>query len=105
MTFSARSDDASKPSASRAAIDTLAWLIEEAFQGDPHQSLLANLDRLRDEDWTALPRGGGRTIADILEHVAWAKWMYINHAFGDRSLRGDLPPMVPESGRPRPQPS
>ena len=39
----------------RAAIDTLAWLIEDAFQGDPSHSLLANLRDLRDEDWTALP--------------------------------------------------
>jgi len=42
----------------RAAIDTLAWLIEDAFQGDPSHSLLANLRDLRDEDWTALPPGG-----------------------------------------------
>jgi len=32
------------PSASpRTAIDTLAWLIEEAFEEDPSHSLLANL--------------------------------------------------------------
>ena len=104
MTFWARSDEASNPSASSAAIDTLAWLIEEAFQGDPHQSLLANLGRLRDEDWTALPRGGGRTIADILEHVAWAKWMYEDYAFGSASLRGDQAPLVPAGGaRSRPR--
>lgn len=104
MTFSAESGGAINPASTRAAIDTLAWLIEAAFQSDPHQSLLANLRRLRDEDWTALPPGGGRTIADILEHVAWAKWMYEDYAFGSASLRGDQPPLVPVGGaRSRPR--
>ena len=79
-------------------------MIEEAFEGDPDQSLLANLKDLRDEDWAALPPGAGRSIADILEHVAWCKWMYTDYAFGPASMRGDQPPLVPESGtssRPR----
>jgi hypothetical protein len=67
----------------RISLDTLAWLIEEAFQGDPSHSLLANLQGLREEDWTARPPGGNRSIAEILEHVGWSKWMYeageINH--------------------------
>jgi uncharacterized damage-inducible protein DinB len=89
---------------SRTAIDTLAWLIEDAFEGDAAQSLLANLRDLRDEDWTALPPGGGRTIADILEHVAWAKWMYEDYAFGPATMRGDKPPLVPTHGaRSRPR--
>ena len=46
---------------SRAAIDTLAWLIHDAFEGDPDQSLLANLRDLSEKDWTALPVGGGRS--------------------------------------------
>lgn len=89
---------------SRTAVDTLAWLIEDAFEGDPHHSLLANLRKLRDEDWTALPSGGGRSIADILEHVAWAKWMYEDYAFGSASMRGDQPPLLPAVGmRSRPR--
>jgi hypothetical protein len=47
---------------SGTAIDTLARLIEDAFEGDPDQSLKANLQSLRDSDWTALPPGGGRAI-------------------------------------------
>ena len=86
------------PSDSRSAIDTLAWLIEEAFYGDPSHSLLANLQDLREEDWTAMPGGSGRSIADILEHVGWSKWMYENYAFGSASMRGDRPPLVPEGG-------
>ena len=81
---------------SHTAIDTLAWMIEEAFEGDPSHSLLANLRDLREEDWTATPGKSGRSIADILEHVGWSKWMYEDYAFGTESLRGDQPPLVPE---------
>jgi uncharacterized damage-inducible protein DinB len=88
----------------RTAIETLARLIEDAFQGDPDQSLLASLRDLRGEDWTALPPGAGRSVADILEHVGWAKWMYEDYAFGPATLRGDQPPMVPAHGaRARPR--
>lgn len=82
----------------RTAIDTFAWLIEEAFDGDPSHSLLANLQDLREEDWTATVAGSERSIADILEHVGWSKWMYENYAFGSASMRGDQPPLVPEAG-------
>lgn len=83
---------------SRIAIDTLVWLIEEAFQGDPSHSLLANLHDLRDSDWTTLPAGAGRSIADVLEHVGWSKWMYEDYAFGSATLRGDQPPLIPPEG-------
>jgi len=90
-------------SSSRTSIDTLAWLLHDAFEGDPDQSLLANLHDLSDKDWTALPVGGGRSIADILEHVGWAKWMYEDYAFGSASMRGDQPPLVPaNNARSRP---
>jgi uncharacterized damage-inducible protein DinB len=82
----------------RREIDTLCWLIEDAFSGDNSQSLMANLSNLRENDWLALPSGGNRTIADILEHVGWCKWMYENYAFGDASLRGDQPPLIPPDG-------
>ncbi len=83
---------------SHTSIDTLAWLIEEAFEGDPDHSLLANLRDLREQDWAALPLGGSRSIADVLEHVGWSKWMYEDYAFGSASMRGDQPPLVPASG-------
>ena len=83
---------------SRIALEALVWLTEEAFQGDPDQSLLANLRGLREEDWTALPPGGSRSIADVLEHVGWAKWMYEDYAFGPASMRGNQPPLVPAGG-------
>lgn len=84
----------------RTAIETLAWLIEAAFEGDPEQSLLANLRDLREEDWTALPAGASRSIAEVLEHVGWAKWMYEDYAFGQGTLLGNRPPLVPADGAP-----
>jgi hypothetical protein len=76
-------------SGSRTALETLIWLTNQAFDGDPDQSLISSIRDLRDEDWTALVNGGGRSIADILEHVAWAKWMYDDYAFkkGTRSRK------------------
>jgi len=83
---------------SRTIIDTLVWLSEEAFQGDSSHSLLANLHDLREAEWTQLPTGAGRSIADILEHVGWCKWMYENYAFGSATMRGDQPPLMPLDG-------
>jgi uncharacterized damage-inducible protein DinB len=79
----------------RKMIDTLCWLIEGAFSSDPKHSLMSNLADIRDQDWTALPPGGERSIADILEHVGWCKWMYEDYAFGTASLHGDQPPLIP----------
>ena len=50
-------NQSSRGASSHIVIDTLAWLIEDAFEGDPSHSLLANLHDLREEDWTTLPRG------------------------------------------------
>jgi len=83
---------------SRIAIDTLALLIQDAFDGDPDQALIANLHGLRKGDWTALPPGANRSIAEVLEHVGWSKWMYEDYAFGSASMRGDQPPLVPAAG-------
>lgn len=82
----------------RTAIDTLAWLIVDAFEGDPSHSLLANLRDLQPDDWTATPPGASRTIADIVEHVGWCKWMYEDYAFGPATMRGDRPPLIPLAG-------
>ena len=90
--------------ASRVVLDTLSWLIDQAFQGDPSHSLLANLQALQEDDWISIPSGGQRSIAEILEHVGWSKWMYEDYAFGPASMRGDQPPLVPAEGassRPR----
>lgn len=85
--------------ASHAAIDLLVWLVEGAFTRDNNHALLVNLAAVSDEEWTALPPGGGRSIADIVEHVAWCKWMYEDYAFGPGTLSGDEPPLVPADGQ------
>ena len=83
---------------SRVAIETLVRLGEDAFEGDSDESLIANLRDMREGDWTALPTGAERTIADVLEHVGWAKWMYEDYAFGPGTMRGDEPPLIPAHG-------
>jgi uncharacterized damage-inducible protein DinB len=83
---------------SRIVVDILIRLIQDAFDGDPEHSLLANLREIREAEWTALPPGCSRSIADILEHVAWAKWMYEDYAFGPATLPGDQSPMIPADG-------
>jgi hypothetical protein len=60
-------DHSSVGNGSRTAIDTLVWLIDEAFRGDPQHALLANLHDPLDHLWSATPPGGGHSIADILE--------------------------------------
>ena len=82
----------------RTTLDTFCWLIEDAFMGDGSDSLLSNLRNLHEYDWTAFPHGGGRSIADILEHIGWCKWMYEDYAFGTASMRGDQAPLLPEGG-------
>jgi hypothetical protein len=70
---------------SQTAINIFAWLIEEAFEGDPDHSLMANLRDLREHDWIALPPGANRPIAEIVEHVGWSKWIYEDYAFAQHS--------------------
>ena len=43
-------NQSSRAASSHVVIDTLAWLIEDAFEGDPSHSLLANLHDLQEED-------------------------------------------------------
>jgi uncharacterized damage-inducible protein DinB len=98
MTPKIQPSKVNQPANSHVAIDTLCGLIEDAFNGDSSHSLTSNLSNVREEDWNALPPGGGRSIADILEHVGWCKWMYEDYAFGSARLRGDQPPLIPEGG-------
>jgi uncharacterized damage-inducible protein DinB len=82
----------------RTILEAFCSLIADAFMGEGSDSLLSNLRNLREDDWTAFPPGGGRSIADILEHVGWCKWMYEDYAFGTASLRGDQAPLLPKAG-------
>ena len=75
----------------RAAIDQLLYLMDEAFKDHPFHSLLANLRSVREDDWHWLPPDGVRSIFHLVEHVGGAKYAFENHAFGDRSLPWGTP--------------
>ncbi len=86
---------------SRSALDAYLYLLEEAFRGvgieqsNESQALLPNLRSVPDDAWHRLPDGAARTIESIAIHVGACKIMYANHAFGDASLRFDLPEVEP----------
>ncbi len=70
-------------------IDQLVWLLDQAFEGDAEHSLLANLRHIEGLWGVTLP-DGERSIAAIVWHVGTGKYVYENHAFGDRSFEWDV---------------
>lgn len=89
----------------RCALETLEWLMRAAFEDDRALSLIANLRNVRDEDWKVLPPDGGRSIADIVKHVASDKWFDAEFYFGPGTAPDDLSPITPsyEAGSLSPQ--
>jgi hypothetical protein len=77
---------------SRAAVETLVYLLDEAFEGNEEHSLLGNLTNVTPEDWLARPVEGSRSIAEIVDHAGAAKFAYWDHMFskGDSSFDGWL---------------
>lgn len=73
-------------------VDQLLYLMDQAFEGSKEHALLNNLRSVRNEDWTWRPDGGGRSIADIVAHVAACKHMYDHHAFGEGVWKWNEPP-------------
>lgn len=76
---------------SRTSVDQLIWLLDQAFGEDDEHSVLANLRHIEGL-WNVVPPGGERSIAGIIDHVGGCKYLYENHAFGDRSYSWDVPP-------------
>ncbi len=74
-------------------LDQLVWLLDQSFEGDAEHSVLANLRNVGGLWRMTLP-GGERSIAAIVGHVGACKYLYENHAFGDRSLGWDEAPGV-----------
>jgi len=74
---------------SRAAVEALVYLLDEAFEGNEEHSLLGNLSNVTPEDWLARPVEGTRTIAEIVDHAGAAKFAYWDHMFADGSLSFD----------------
>ena len=81
---------------SRALIEQLLYLMDEAFDAaEQDHSLLANLRSVPDDGWLWVPSGGARSVFDIVRHVGECKYVYDNHAFGDGSMRWDVPATLP----------
>jgi hypothetical protein len=79
--------------ASRAGIEALLYLLDEAFRGrgiddtDESQALLPNLGTVPGEVWGKVPDGGARSIEAIVVHVGACKIMYDDYAFGGGTLQ------------------
>ncbi|MCH8813770.1 MAG: DinB family protein [Chloroflexi bacterium] len=91
---------------SRNTIEHLLFLIDNAFEGvgdsrtDGYHSLLTNLASVTEDDWHWVPPDGKRSIAAIVDHVGWSKYMYQNHSFGDASMTHETVPAAGSSDGP-----
>lgn len=85
----------------RAGIETLLYLLDEAFRGpgieqsNESQALLPNLRSVPDSAWHTIPEGLSRSIEAIAVHVGACKIMYADYAFGSASLRFGTPEVEP----------
>jgi len=79
----------------RTAIDTLVRRMDAAYRGDPFHALRRNVESVRSEEWDVRPAKWNAeefgtepelSICDLVAHVAGAKFMYADRAFGDASL-------------------
>jgi hypothetical protein len=79
----------------RTLIDATLRRMEAVYRADPFHALRKNLESVRPEEWDVQPAGwtvaefGDQpelSICDLAMHVAGAKVMYANRAFGDASL-------------------
>jgi hypothetical protein len=79
----------------RTAIETLLGVMDVAYRADPFSSLRKNLEGISAAEWEIRPAKwsveefGGQpelSICDLVLHVAGAKHMYADRAFGDASL-------------------
>jgi uncharacterized damage-inducible protein DinB len=68
------------------AVETLLYLLDQAFAGHEEHALLLNLRGLSADEWLQAPVGGHRRIVDLVLHIGGARLMYANHAFEDGSL-------------------
>lgn len=95
--------------AGRSGIETLLYLMDEAFRGrgiedsNESQTLLTNLATVDADAWRGLPRSAARSIEAIALHVGAGKVMYDDYAFGAGSLFWDQEAVQPwpEGSAPR----
>ena len=76
---------------SRAVVEQLVYLLDEAFEGadKPWHSMLGNLSSVNEEDWLWTPPGGARTIRQIVGHVGGAALLYYDRVFGGFAQFGE----------------
>ncbi len=76
---------------SRAAVDQLLYLLDEAFEGidKPWHAMLGNLASVTEDDWLWVPPGGARTIRQIAGHVGGAVYLYWDRVFGGGKVFGE----------------
>jgi DinB superfamily len=79
----------------RIAIEILVRQMNAAYRDDPFHALRKNLASVRPDEWDVRPAGWSveefginpeLSICDLALHVAGAKFMYADRAFGDASL-------------------
>ncbi|MDP9237276.1 MAG: DinB family protein [Chloroflexota bacterium] len=79
----------------RIAIETVLRQMNAAYRDDPFHALRKNVESVRPGEWDVRPSGwtveefGTQpelSICDLVLHVAGAKFMYADRAFGDASL-------------------
>jgi uncharacterized damage-inducible protein DinB len=78
----------------RAGIELLQYLMDQAFEDAPDESLMGNLRSLGADDWDWRPPGGERSVRQIVQHVGSCKLMYDEYAFGPGLLTWDNPAVV-----------
>ena len=86
----------------RIAIELLLRRMDAAYRGDYFHALRKNVESVRPEEWDVRPATWSveefgtqpeLSICETVLHVAGAKFMYADRAFGDASLEwGDIRP-------------
>src|SRR5215210_7644597 len=80
--------------------ELLAYLMDQAFDGNDLHSLIGNLTAVDGTMWTQRLPNSLRTIGEIALHVGSSKVMYTDYAFGGGTLTfadADVEPWPPES--------
>jgi len=79
----------------RIALDLYIKRMNAAYRDDPFHAFRRNVDNVRPEEWNVAPANWSvdefgthpeLTICDLVLHVAGAKFMYADRAFGDAIL-------------------
>jgi len=96
----------------RTEIALLCRQFEASYRTDPFHALRKNIEAVGPEEWFATPAGDSArlrdewgeqpelAISDLVEHLAGAKFMYADHAFGPGTMNwGDIRSPGRERGR------